>query len=125
MPYMVYGGLSDIPSVGSTVNSKPVSGRLKESAVTFDGSKENVCVMLVLTKEQDGLMVMTSDSQRALVVVANSLGVGMMYDVVFESLCGAKLYVTPTLVSTYAIDAALPVELDRLLLRNPTLSDAL
>jgi len=103
----------------------PASGRLKGSAVTFDGSKENVCVTLVLTKEQDGLMVMTSDSQRALVVVANSLGVGMMYDVVFESLCGAKLYVTPTLVSTYAIDAAFPVELDKLLLRNPTLFDAL
>jgi hypothetical protein len=124
MLHMIYNGLSDIPLVGSTVNSIPASGRLKGSVVTFDGSKENV-VTLVLTKEQDGLMVMTSDSQRALVVVANSLGVGMIYDVVFESLCGAKLYVTPTLVSTYAIDAALPVKLDKLVLRNPTMSDAL
>jgi hypothetical protein len=69
-------------------------------------------VTLDLTKEQDGLMVTTSDSQRALVVVGSSPGVGIIYDVVFESLCGAKLYVTPTLVSTYAIEAAFPVEPD-------------
>ena len=63
--------------------------------------------MFVLIKEQVGLMVMTSDSQRALVVVASSLGVGMMYDVVLESLWAAKPYVAPILVSMYAIEAAL------------------
>ena len=86
--------------------SIPASGRLNEIAVLFVVLNEKGFVTLVFTKEQDGSMVMTSDSQRALVVVASSLGVGMMYDVVFESLCAAKLYVTPTLVSTYAIEAA-------------------
>ena len=95
-------------------NSIPASGRLNESAVLFKlvELNEKGFVTLDLAKEQDGLMVMTSDSQRALVVVASSLGVGMMYDVVFELLCAAKLYVTPTLVSTYAIDDAFPVEPD-------------
>jgi hypothetical protein len=76
---------------------------------TSFGLKEIGCEIFVLTKEQVGSIVMTSDSHRALVVVANSLGVGTMYEVVLESLWAAKPYVTPILVSTYAIEAAFPV----------------
>src|ERR1700720_3393688 len=71
------------------------------------GSYEIGCVTFVLAKAQVGLMAMTSDNHRALVVVDNSAGVGIMYVEVFVSLWGVKPYETPTLASTYAIEAAL------------------
>jgi hypothetical protein len=49
----------------------------------------------------------------------------MMYDVVLESLCVAKLYVTPTLVSTYAIEDAFPVVSVKFKFKKPTTSEAL
>lgn len=65
--------------------------------------------MFVCAKEHDGLIVTTSESQRAFVLVDSSAGVGIIYAMVFESLFEPNLYVAPILVSAYAIAAALPV----------------
>ena len=94
------------PAKPLRIKSIPASGRPIETD-PLCGSQGKGCEMLVLTNEQAGLIVITSDSHRALVVVDSSCGVGIMYEVVWELLWAVKPYVIPILVSTYAIIAAL------------------
>jgi len=89
----------------------PTSGRLTANEELKSLALDSRLIgweMFVCAKEHDGVMVTTSDSQRAFVLVDSSAGVGMMYAVVFESLFAPNRYVAPILVSAYAIAAALP-----------------